>query len=170
MINMKEFIYFGRISKTHGVIGHFVINASTFENAQEYILNLFTNKGGDDVFEEFSIELRGVLNDNNLIVKKSQCNTLEAAKALVGTKVFVPRNVLPPLEQGEFYPCDIVSFQVFDENANFAGTVIDVVDFGSGASIEVRNPKEKLEYYLIDVYTKIDFENETVSIILPKYV
>lgn len=164
---MKNFIHFGNVSKTHGVFGNIVINANSFEEPKNFVESLFVQKNG--MFVEFTVELKGVLNEGNIIVRSENCKTIEEARTLIGTEIFIDRNALPPLEDGEYYPCDIFGFSVVDENGSNVGIVCDVVDFGSGANIEVRNDKEKLEYYLLGDDAKIDFENKTISIILPRY-
>jgi 16S rRNA processing protein RimM len=165
---MKKFIHFGNVSKIHGVLGNFVINANSFENPKSFVEHLFIKNGND--FTEFSVALKGILNEGNVIVFSEKHKTVEEARTLVGREIFIDRNALPPLENDEYYPCDIFGFTVLDENSQKVGTVVDVVDFGSGANVEVRNDKEKLEYYLIGDNKSINFENETISIILPQYV
>lgn len=165
---MKNFIHFGNVSKTHGVFGNVVINANSFEEPKSFIDRLFIQKNG--IFVEFAVELKGVLNEGNIIVRSENHKTIEEAHTLIGAEIFIDRNALPPLAEGEYYPCDIFGFSVVDENANKVGIVCDVVDFGSGVNVEVRNDKEKLEYYLLGDDAKIDFENKTISIILPRYV
>ena len=165
---MKNFIHFGNVSKTHGVFGNFVINANSFEDPKSFVGSLFIKK--NSMFVEFAVEFKGVLNEGNIIVRSENHKTIDGARTLIGTEIFIDRNALPPLEDGEYYPCDILGFSVVDDNANAIGIVCDLVDFGSGANIEVRNDKEKLEYYLLGDDAKIDFENKTISIILPRYV
>ena len=165
---MKNFIHFGNVSKIHGVLGNIVINANSFEEPKNFVGSLFIKKNG--VFVEFTVELMGVLNEGNIIVRSAEHKTIEDARTLVGSEILIDRNALPPLEDGEYYPCDIIGFDVVDENGHNVGNVGDVVDFGSGANIEVRNDKEKLEYYLLGDDAKINFENKTISIILPQYV
>ncbi len=164
---MKNFIHFGNVSKTHGVFGNVVINANSFAEPKNFVDILFIQKNG--IFVEFAIELKGVLNEGNIIVRSENHKTIEEAQTLIGTEVFIDRNTLPPLAEGEYYPCDIFGFVVIDENTNKVGIVCDVVDFGSGANVEVKNDKEKLEYYLLGGNAKIDFEHKTISIILPRY-
>ena len=165
---MKNFLHFGNVSKTHGVFGNIVINANSFEEPKNFVESLFVQKNG--MFVEFTVELKGVLNEGNIIVRSENYKTIEEARTLIGTEIFIDRNALPPLTEGEYYPCDILGFSIVDENGSNVGIVCDVVDFGSGANIEVRNDKEKLEYYLLGDDAKIDFENKIISIILPRYV
>ena len=164
---MKNFIHFGNVSKTHGVFGNIVINANSFEEPKNFVESLFVQKNG--MFVEFPLELKGVLNEGNIIVRSENCKTIEEARTLIGTEIFIDRNAFSPLAEGEYYPCDIFGFSIVDENGSNVGIVCDVVDFGSGANIEVRNDKEKLEYYLLGDDAKIDFENKIISIILPRY-
>src|SRR5574343_55544 len=113
---MKNFIHFGNISKTHGVFGNIVINANSFEEPKSFIGSLFVQKNG--MFVEFTVELKGVLNEGNVIVRSDNHKTVEEARTLIGTEVFIDRNALPPLTEGEYYPCDIFGFSVVDENGS----------------------------------------------------
>jgi 16S rRNA processing protein RimM len=169
---MQEYILFGKITKTHGILGAFVIDASLFENPEQYIENLVIKKEQNSV--DFTVKLHGILNNNQLILTHKDISTIEEAKKLIGMEIFIERKSLKPLSDGEFYACDIIGFNVIDKNNQTIGTISDIVDFGGGVNIEVstiiKNSKETLEYYPLDFNVKINFEEKTVSIILPRYV
>lgn len=67
-------------------------------------------------------------------------STREAAEALKGTRLFAPRNRLPPLPEDEYYHADLVGLQVVDTGGALLGTVRAVLDHGAGDILEVIRP------------------------------
>lgn len=71
----------------------------------------------------------------------------EAAQALKGTGLYVPRSALPPTEDDEFYHVDLIGCAVEGLDGTALGTVKAVQDFGAGDLLEVRGPDGK-DWYL----------------------
>lgn len=61
----------------------------------------------------------------------------DAAEALTGTRLYVPRDRLPPPEPDEFYHSDLVGLAAQREDGTPFGTVRAVFDFGAGDVIEL---------------------------------
>jgi 16S rRNA processing protein RimM len=61
----------------------------------------------------------------------------DAAEALRGLRLFVPRDRLPPPEPDEFYNDDLIGVAVETVDGTALGTVVSVQDFGAGAMLEV---------------------------------
>lgn len=61
----------------------------------------------------------------------------DAAEALTGTRLYVPRDRLPPPEPDEFYHSDLVGLAALREDGTPFGTVRAVFDFGAGDVIEL---------------------------------
>jgi 16S rRNA processing protein RimM len=66
--------------------------------------------------------------------------TREAAEALKGTRLYVPRDRLPPLPEDEFYHADLVGLAVVDTGGAALGTVRAVLDHGAGDILEIARP------------------------------
>jgi 16S rRNA processing protein RimM len=66
--------------------------------------------------------------------------TREQAEALKGTRLYVPRDRLPPLDEDEFYHADLVGLAVVDTGGAALGTVRAVLDHGAGDILEVARP------------------------------
>lgn len=66
-----------------------------------------------------------------------------AAEALRGQLVEVDRDLLPPLEEGEYYHADLIGLQCVDRNGAAVGTVVAVENFGAGDLLEVEQPDGK---------------------------
>jgi 16S rRNA processing protein RimM len=63
-----------------------------------------------------------------------------AAEALKGTELYVPREALPPTEQGEFYHADLVGLRAEDVEDRVIGHVKAIHNYGAGDVIEIEQP------------------------------
>ncbi len=71
----------------------------------------------------------------------------EAAEALRGTRLYVPREALPPLGEDEFYHADLLGLMVTDTGGATIGRIKAVFDHGAGDILEIRlanSPKTAL--------------------------
>jgi 16S rRNA processing protein RimM len=66
-----------------------------------------------------------------------------AAEALRGTLLTVPREALPPLEEGEYYHADLIGLPCVDTAGAPLGTVVAVENFGAGDLLEIERPDAK---------------------------
>jgi 16S rRNA processing protein RimM len=66
-----------------------------------------------------------------------------AAEALRGTALTVPRDALPPLEEGEYYHADLLGIAAVSDEGEPLGTVVAVENFGAGDVIEIERPGGK---------------------------
>lgn len=60
-----------------------------------------------------------------------------AAEALRGTVLTVPRDSLPPLEEGEFYHSDLLDLPVVTDTGKPVGRVVAVENFGATDIVEI---------------------------------
>jgi 16S rRNA processing protein RimM len=65
----------------------------------------------------------------------------EAADALKGVRLYVPRKALPATNEDEFYHADLVGLPVDTKDGARLGTVAAVHNFGAGDIIEIRDEK-----------------------------
>lgn len=63
-----------------------------------------------------------------------------AAEALRGTLLTVPRSALPDLPEGEYYYADLIGLAAVSEAGEPLGTVIAVENYGAGDVIEIERP------------------------------
>jgi 16S rRNA processing protein RimM len=63
--------------------------------------------------------------------------TREQAEALKGTRLYAPRDRLPPLEAEEYYHADLLGLPVFDTGGVELGRVAAVQNYGGGDFLEV---------------------------------
>jgi 16S rRNA processing protein RimM len=60
-----------------------------------------------------------------------------AAEALHGALVEIDRSALPPLEEGEYSPADLIGLPATDREGNAVGTVTTVENYGAGDLLEI---------------------------------
>jgi 16S rRNA processing protein RimM len=63
-----------------------------------------------------------------------------AAEALRGALVTVPRSALPPLEEGEYYHADLIGLPCETQEGEPLGQVVAVENFGGGDILEIDQP------------------------------
>jgi 16S rRNA processing protein RimM len=72
-------------------------------------------------------------------VRLSGVGTREEAEALRGTRLYVPRERLPPLPEDEFYHADLIGLAVLDTGGAELGRIRAVHDHGAGDVLEIRS-------------------------------
>lgn len=63
-----------------------------------------------------------------------------AAEALRGTELTVPRSALPPLGEGEYYHADLIGLPCTSSEGEALGEIVAVENFGAGDIVEVQRP------------------------------
>ncbi len=86
----------------------------------------------------------------------SGVSTREQAEALKGTRLHVPRDHLPGLEEDEYYHADLIGLEVRDTGGALLGHVRAVHDFGAGDMLEVLGTQELLLPFTRDVVPTVD--------------
>jgi 16S rRNA processing protein RimM len=80
---------------------------------------------------------------NGAVARFAEVADRNAAEALRGTPLTVPRSALPPLAEGEYYHADLIGLPCFSPEGEALGTVASVENFGAGDVIEVERPDGK---------------------------
>ena len=116
--------------------------------AGEVRLKLFT----DDLAPYRSLDAgaRGALtvvslrpSPHGAVVRFAEIADRNAAEALRGTPLTVPRTALPPLAEGEYYHADLIGLPCVSTAGEALGQVVEVANFGAGDVIEVERPDGK---------------------------
>ncbi len=89
-------------------------------------------------------------------VRLSGVTTREEAEALRGTRLYAPRDRLPPLPEDEFYHADLIGLEVVDTGGAALGRVRAVHDFGAGDVIEIIGARELILPFTRAVVPTVD--------------
>ena len=92
-------------------------------------------------FNDGALTLKSIRNGSNgAIARFAEVVDRNAAEALRGTELTVPRSALPPLEEGEYYHADLIGLPAISSEAAALGSVVAVENFGAGDVLEIERP------------------------------
>lgn len=80
---------------------------------------------------------------NGAVARFAEVADRNAAEALRGVTLTVPRSALPPLAEGEFYHCDLIGLPCISTEGAALGSVVAVENFGAGDILEIGKPDGK---------------------------
>jgi 16S rRNA processing protein RimM len=78
----------------------------------------------------------------NNIARFAEVTDRNAAEAMRGTLLTVPRAALPALDEGEYYHADLIGLSAVSTAGDALGQVVAVENFGAGDVVEVERPSE----------------------------
>ena len=108
-----EYFELGALSKPHGLKGAFHVYLDV-DDPYEYedLESVFVQMGNELV--PYFIEDIQIRDNLNLLVLEG-IESLDAAKELVGKKLFLPVSFLPKLKDDQYYYHEIIDYQVVDK-------------------------------------------------------
>ena len=101
-----------------------------------------------------------VKHQDTWILRMEGCSDRNAAEALVGALVRIPRDRLPPLPSDEFLWEDLLGLQVIDEAGEFLGMIVEIFPTGSNEVLvmEEKGGEEILLPAIREVIREVDLE------------
>lgn len=133
-LSAEALVCVGVISAAHGIKGEVKVKSFT-ENAADFASYgpLWDETGA----RRFEMKVAGTAKDA-VIASIRGVTTRDAAEALRGTKLFIPRAALPETETEEFYYADLIGLRAELADGTGLGEVVAVHNFGAGDVIEVK--------------------------------
>lgn len=78
--------------------------------------------------------------NNGAIARFAEVSDRNAAEAMRGTELTVPRSALPPLGEGEYYHVDLLGLPAVSTDGAALGKVVAIDNYGAGDVIEIERP------------------------------
>lgn len=95
-------------------------------------------------FNNGALTLKSVrAGSNGAIARFAEIADRNAAEALRGTQLTVPRSALPPLEEGEYYHVDLLGLAAVSDAGDVLGIVVAIDNYGAGDVLEIERPNGK---------------------------
>ncbi len=134
----QELICVGAVTGARGLKGEVRIKSFTADPKDV--------SGYGDVFEEngekaYAIRITGQAK-GQLLARLKGIEDRNAAEALKGTRLYVPKSALPEPDEDEFYFSDLVGLRADLLDGGNLGSIKEVHDFGAGAILEVSGGEE----------------------------
>jgi 16S rRNA processing protein RimM len=80
---------------------------------------------------------------NGAIARFAEVADRNAAEAMRGTALTVPRSALPPLGEGEYYHVDLLGLPAVSSAGEALGEVVAIDNYGAGDVLEIERPGGK---------------------------
>ena len=159
-----SFIAVGKIVNVHGIKGLVKVKPYLMHGTDLPQFNPLTDKLGKKSFE---VSVQGQQGDMLLVSIKGITNR-NVAEQFKGMELFAERSKLPTTQNGEFYYCDLMGMNVF-ENDSLFGQVVKVNNFGAGTILEIKTVSGKVLDFSFSKQTfpVVDTENKRLEIIVP---
>ena len=156
----------GAFAGAHGVRGLLKVKSFTEDPKSLVAYGPVTDEAGQRRFE---LELKGE-SQGLLLVRVEGIDDRDAAQALKGRRLYVPRSALPAPAEEEFYISDLVGLAAYDRSGRCHGTVKAVQNYGAGDFLEIRGEdgSELLLPFTRQAVPEVDLQGERLLIVAPQ--
>lgn len=95
-------------------------------------------------FNDGALTLKALRHGSNgAIARFAEIADRNAAEAMRGTEITVPRTDLPPLAEGEYYHADLLGLAAVSSDGDDLGRVVAIDNYGAGDVLEIERPDGK---------------------------
>jgi 16S rRNA processing protein RimM len=133
---MAARVLVGAIAGAHGVRGEVRIRAFTEDPAAVAAYGPVSDESGQ---RSFALTVTGRAK-GGVIARIAGVTDRNAAEALRGLRLYVPRAALPATEHGEYYRVDLIGLRAEMADGTEYGRVVDVQNYGAGDILEIARP------------------------------
>ncbi|WP_419421132.1 ribosome maturation factor RimM [Legionella sp. D16C41] len=161
-----DWIIVGRFGRAHGIKGFISVNSYT--EPRTNILNYqgwyaYINKNWQPV-QLIDVEVT----DKHILVKVEKFSERELAMSLTNCEIRVHKEQLPSLNPGEFYWHQLLGLEVFSQQGEHFGKVVEILPTGSNDVLVVEGEdksKQVLIPYLLNQFIiDINLENQRIIV------
>ncbi|WP_436517701.1 ribosome maturation factor RimM [Ekhidna sp. To15] len=155
----------GEVIKTHGLTGEVSISLEVdYPDEYKNLESVFLEQQGKLV--PFFIDTIQI-NKNKALVKFEDVDSIDNAKSLIKSKLFLPLNTLPELAPGQYYFHDLIGCEIFEADLKI-GEIKEVVDLNGNQLLVVDfKSKEILIPFKDEILTDVDTKAKKVKVSLP---
>ena len=156
---MKQ-ILIGTIVATSGIKGYLRINTYTETPDDLKLFNILHANLAKQYIVKRVVSTKG----NIAIVEILGITSINEAQKLIGSQLFVNRDIFDELSNNSYYYIDLIGSKVYIDQEEY-GEVVDIVNYGASDIIEVKEIKTtKLVMYpfIDDFIAKVDIEKRII--------
>ncbi len=156
----------GFILKPHGLKGEVTVSLDAGTQADmQSLKSVFLEK--DNRLAPYFIEAISV-SGKKAFVKFEDVNTLEMAQEISRQGIYIPKPEREKLKTGEFYPDEVIGFEVYDESNELIGKIQEVIEEGPNPMLVLdHNNKEVLIPLNSPFIQKVDKRKKCFIVNLP---
>jgi len=152
----------GRIAAPFGVLGW--VKVQPFSEEIDGLLDFpVWHLGRGAEWREVNVSEAHV-QGKTLVARLPGCNDRDAAAALKGLEVAVPREALPQAAENEYYWSDLIGMEVMNTQGVALGKVSDVLGTGANDVLVVEGERERLIPFVKQVVLEVDQSARRLSV------
>ena len=153
----------GAIAGAHGVRGE--VRVLVFTAAPEAIGD-YGDVATEDGAHSFRLTVVRRLPRGMVLARLAGVDDRDAAEALKGVRLYVPRDRLPPPPEDEFYHADLIGLAARTAEGIDLGTVTAVHNFGGGDVLEISPTRgaSVMLPFTPEVVPEVDIDGGTVTV------
>lgn len=163
---MTEWQYVGKIVNTRGIKGEVKVISVTDFPEERFATGAILYVHKENAPDYFPLSVAGYSRRDPfdcLIFK--ECQSIDEAEKLKGSSLFVSREQLSELEDGDFYYYQIVGAEVYTEDGKRLGRIKEILSPGANDVWVVDGGgKEILIPYIKDVVRHVDVHAKRVTV------
>jgi 16S rRNA processing protein RimM len=168
-VDAETLVALGRVTGVHGIRGavkiRFYSGSPPAGLAGGAAVRLRLEKENIVLFTVTEITGQG----DFLLFRLARVGDRDAAQALVGAEVVVPRGELPELEPDTYYWTDLIGLRVFTEKGDCLGRLVEILETGSNDVYRVCGEGgEVLVPALASVVRRVDLGDGRMWVNLPE--
>jgi 16S rRNA processing protein RimM len=154
MVQGSETVLLGKVMATHGLRGQLRVVLYSGDFSSVAGLDSVILKGADSNMETFAVTAISRHGKKVLLTLKD-FDSINQALSLVRRELFVRREQLPELSDGEYYWCDLLGLQVVTDQGEDLGILKEIIATGSNDVYVVKSGKRE---YLIPALEEVVLE------------
>ena len=162
-MNQERRILLGRVLGAFGVRGELKVQSFT-----DPLASLLKYQPWQVVHRGVAREIDGVRGretSKGLVAKFPDVDERDAAEALAGAEIWVPRDRLPPPKPGEYYWVDLEGLEVVNQEGLVLGKVSHLFDTGANDVMVVQGEREHLVPFIVGQFVlDVDFEHGRIRV------
>ena len=156
----------GKIVTTHGIKGEVKVSITT-DNLNRFNVGNTLLVGINNSYQPITISSFR-MHKNMALISFNNIQNINDVLMYVGSVIYVDRDTLNDLNEGEYYYYDLIVLDVYDKTIESGkiGVVVDVVEVPQGEILRIKlsNGKKALVPYVDEFILKVDIENNLLII------
>ena len=162
--NTEDRLRVGVITSSHGIKGEVKVYPTTDDNDRFKTLKKCYLSNGRETFEVNCTSCKFL--KNMVILKFKEYDNINDIERFKNYDILVDREDAVPLLDGEFFICDVLDADVYDQNDKHIGTLDDVLETPANNVFVVKKDDggEILIPVVADFVYDVDTENKRVKV------
>jgi len=159
---LPDKVVMGRVLGPFGVRGWVKLKTFTenLENLAGYPTWWVNVSGVEKPMQLDEVEIHA----SHMVAKLSGVDDRDQAFALRGAEISIPREALPPAEEGEFYWADLVGLDVVNLQGEHLGQVEELLETGANDVLVVKGDKERLLPYVDAIVLEVNLAEKKIRV------